>query len=74
MQARVREEFKNEELRREVNWHDVDGTRSIEEIRAEIAQAAGAAAKDAQDSARPVAPLWFGPGFEVAGALSAGGA
>ncbi|CAK0818558.1 unnamed protein product [Prorocentrum cordatum] len=38
-------------------------------------QAAGAAAKNAQDdSALPVAPLWFGPGFEIAGALSAGGA
>jgi len=74
MQARVREEFKNEELRREVNWHDVDGTRSIEEIRAEIAKAAGAVIKDAQDSARPVTPLWLGPGVEVAGALSAGGA
>jgi dTMP kinase len=74
MQTRVREEFKNPELRREVNWHDIDGTRSIEEIRAEITAAVAAIQKETQDGLQPTAPLWTGPAFPEPAALSAGGA
>jgi len=36
MQSRVREEFKREALRANVEWHDVDGARDIETIHEEI--------------------------------------
>mmetsp|Transcript_53897 Transcript_53897/g.125360 ORF Transcript_53897/g.125360 Transcript_53897/m.125360 type:complete len:293 (+) Transcript_53897:74-952(+) len=58
MQARVRVQFRQEELRAGVSWHDVDGARDIETIHSEIRDAVQAILTVKEHGARAIHGLW----------------
>mmetsp|Transcript_147575 Transcript_147575/g.256139 ORF Transcript_147575/g.256139 Transcript_147575/m.256139 type:complete len:292 (+) Transcript_147575:65-940(+) len=62
MQAKVRVEFRRDELRCGVEWHDVDGAREIGTIHAEICEAVEEIQKtDQENPLRPIRRLWMSP-------------
>lgn len=59
MQVAVREQFKSPLLRADVEWKDIDGSRDIEVIEAEIRSAVQAVQQIGQEnSVRPIQRLW----------------
>lgn len=59
LQSRVRQQFKNSALYQGVQWHDVDGARSIEVISAEIQGAVQSIIQAEQENGvRPIRRLW----------------
>lgn len=59
MQARVRAQFNVDELRANVNWHDVNGARDIEVIHDEIRRSVEAIKQTGEDTERPIKRLWL---------------
>lgn len=62
MQSRVRMQFKLPELRRGVNWYDVDGARDMDVISAEIREAVKCVqVQEKENGTRTIKALWTLP-------------